>query len=52
MATAAPRILSLATAALFALPAAGQQSSYIPLVSKGFQHHFWQAFKAVAEQAA
>jgi len=26
--------------------------AYIPLVSKGFQHQFWQAVKAGAEQAA
>src|SRR6202789_1941437 len=25
---------------------------YIPLISKGFQHQFWQAVKAGAEQAA
>ena len=43
--------LTLATAALFALPAAAQQT-YIPLISKGFQHQFWQAVKAGAEQAA
>jgi ribose transport system substrate-binding protein len=43
--------LTLATAALFALPVAAQQA-YIPLVSKGFQHQFWQAVKAGAEQAA
>jgi ribose transport system substrate-binding protein len=28
------------------------QTTYIPLVSKGFQHQFWQAVKAGAEQAA
>jgi len=44
-------VLTLATAALFALPAAAQQA-YIPLVSKGFQHQFWQAVKSGAEQAA
>src|ERR1700756_5533713 len=26
--------------------------AYIPLVSKGFQHQFWQAVKSGAEQAA
>src|SRR5579884_1398459 len=26
--------------------------AYIPLISKGFQHQFWQAVKAGAEQAA
>jgi ribose transport system substrate-binding protein len=44
-------VLTLAAAALFALPAAAQQT-YIPLISKGFQHQFWQAVKAGAEQAA
>jgi ribose transport system substrate-binding protein len=32
-------------------PAAAQEI-YIPLVSKGFQHQFWQAVKLGAEQAA
>jgi ribose transport system substrate-binding protein len=32
-------------------PAAAQET-YIPLVSKGFQHQFWQAVKQGAEQAA
>lgn len=44
-------LATLASAALFALPAAAQQA-YIPLISKGFQHQFWQAVKAGAEQAA
>ena len=35
----------------FAGPSAAQDI-YIPLVSKGFQHQFWQAVKAGAEQAA
>jgi ribose transport system substrate-binding protein len=34
-----------------ALPAAAQEV-YVPLVSKGFQHQFWQAVKSGAEQAA
>jgi len=29
-----------------------QSATYIPLVAKGFQHQFWQAVKAGAEQAA
>jgi len=43
--------LVLATGMVFA---AGRQSgtTYIPLVSKGFQHQFWQAVKSGAEQAA
>ena len=28
------------------------QDIYIPVISKGFQHQFWQAVKAGAEQAA
>lgn len=28
------------------------EETYIPLISKGFQHQFWQAVKAGAEQAA
>ena len=31
---------------------AAAQDTYIPLISKGFQHQFWQAVKAGAEQAA
>ncbi|QYZ69355.1 ABC transporter substrate-binding protein [Neotabrizicola shimadae] len=30
----------------------GQDKMYIPLVSKGFQHQFWQAVKAGADKAA
>lgn len=29
-----------------------QETIYIPLISKGFQHQFWQAVKAGADQAA
>lgn len=32
--------------------ATAQAQPYIPLVSKGFQHQFWQAVKSGAEQAA
>jgi ribose transport system substrate-binding protein len=32
--------------------AAAQDKMYIPLVSKGFQHQFWQAVKAGADKAA
>jgi len=28
------------------------EEPYIPLISKGFQHQFWQAVKSGAEQAA
>ncbi|KQY81486.1 MULTISPECIES: ABC transporter substrate-binding protein [Roseateles] len=44
----------LLTAALLAATAsqAQQPTVYIPLISKGFQHQFWQAVKSGAEQAA
>ena len=32
--------------------AVAQDKIYIPLVSKGFQHQFWQAVKAGADKAA
>jgi ribose transport system substrate-binding protein len=31
---------------------AGAETIYIPVISKGFQHQFWQAVKAGAEKAA
>jgi len=47
------RRLLLLTAPWLATPAAlAQPALYIPLISKGFQHQFWQAVKAGAEQAA
>lgn len=49
------RLLTLALAASAACGLAAPsfaQEVYIPLVSKGFQHQFWQAVKAGAEQAA
>ena len=49
------RILALGVAlgALFAFGApAVADDVYIPIISKGFQHQFWQAVKAGAEQAA
>lgn len=30
----------------------GQETAYIPLISKGFSHQFWQAVKLGSEQAA
>ncbi|WP_171237031.1 ABC transporter substrate-binding protein [Ruegeria sp. HKCCA6837] len=47
-------ILGALSAATLAGPAsmAAAEEIYIPLVSKGFQHQFWQAVKAGAEQAA
>jgi len=42
------------TLALGSAPSAFAQSDeiYIPLISKGFQHQFWQAVKSGADQAA
>ena len=37
---------------LTALPALAQDKMYIPLISKGFQHQFWQAVKTGADKAA
>ncbi len=47
-------ILGALSAATLAGPAsmAAAEDIYIPLVSKGFQHQFWQAVKLGAEQAA
>ncbi|MDR2143759.1 MAG: ABC transporter substrate-binding protein [Treponema sp.] len=45
--------VALAVPGIFAGP--GQQQGgavYIPLISKGFQHQFWQAVKSGADQAA
>jgi len=50
--------LGLAASVLLALAgnaqaqAQAQAQTYIPLISKGFQHQFWQAVKSGAEQAA
>jgi ribose transport system substrate-binding protein len=48
------RILMGATAALAMMSsgAHAQEKLYIPLISKGFQHQFWQAVKAGADKAA
>lgn len=43
---------ALSAAALLGTPAIAQDEIYIPLVSKGFQHQFWQAVQAGAEKAA
>lgn len=43
-------VLSVAVATSFAL--ASEKPLFIPMVSKGFQHQFWQAVKQGAEQAA
>jgi ribose transport system substrate-binding protein len=47
--------ISLALALGFSAAATADEVShdtYIPLISKGFQHQFWQAVKSGAEQAA
>jgi ribose transport system substrate-binding protein len=45
--------LALGLSAAFGLSATAlAQETYIPLISKGFQHQFWQAVKQGAEQAA
>ena len=49
------RALNIALGLSFAFGASGiaqAQEIYIPLISKGFQHQFWQAVKAGANQAA
>src|SRR3712207_8382447 len=43
--------ISISAFVALATPATAQET-YIPLVSKGFQHQFWQAVKLGAEQAA
>ena len=48
LASCAPQ--AAATTAPAAAPAAGKM--YIPVISKGFQHQFWQAVKQGSEQAA
>ncbi len=47
-------ILGALSAVALSVPAstAFAEEIYVPLVSKGFQHQFWQAVKAGAEQAA
>jgi ribose transport system substrate-binding protein len=46
------RLLLGAAALAFSANVALAQDVFIPLVSKGFQHQFWQAVKAGADQAA
>ena len=49
------RLLAASLGLALALGLAGgarAQETYIPLISKGFQHQFWQAVKVGAEQAA
>ncbi|XAH22605.1 ABC transporter substrate-binding protein [Xylophilus sp. GW821-FHT01B05] len=43
--------IGLSAALGLGAPAFAQQEIYVPLISKGFQHQFWQAVKQGAEQA-
>ena len=44
--------IALSVSAVLSLPTAAlAQEIYIPLLSKGFQHQFWQAVKQGADQA-
>ena len=43
---------ALALGASAALTAPGYAEDYFPIISKGFQHQFWQAVKAGAQDAA
>jgi len=45
------RTIAAAALALLAGGAFAQAQVYVPLISKGFQHQFWQAVKQGAEQA-
>jgi ribose transport system substrate-binding protein len=46
------RLLAAGLGLAFALAGGARaQETYIPLISKGFQHQFWQAVKSGAEQA-
>jgi len=42
----------MALALVFTSSLVSAQDVYIPLISKGFQHQFWQAVKLGAEKAA
>jgi ribose transport system substrate-binding protein len=49
--SARPLAAALCLATALVASAGAQQQQYIPLISKGFQHQFWQAVKSGAEQA-
>ena len=52
---AAPAATTTDTSSATTAPATGSDAAakpYIPVISKGFQHQFWQAVKAGSEQAA
>ncbi len=38
--------------AMFAISASAEETMYIPVMAKGFQHQFWQAVKAGSDAAA
>ena len=44
--------LSVSVALASAPAAYAEDEIYIPMISKGFQHQFWQAVKLGADQAA
>ncbi|PWJ82347.1 monosaccharide ABC transporter substrate-binding protein (CUT2 family) [Pseudaminobacter salicylatoxidans] len=44
--------ISAASLIASGMTASAQDKMYIPLISKGFQHQFWQAVKAGADKAA
>jgi ribose transport system substrate-binding protein len=50
--SAVPAATPAATTAATAAPEAKAGKLYIPVISKGFQHQFWQAVKLGAEKAA
>ncbi len=50
--TQAPAAATQAPAAATQAPAASGAKPYIPVISKGFQHQFWQAVKLGSEKAA
>ncbi|WP_020681207.1 ABC transporter substrate-binding protein [Marinobacterium rhizophilum] len=45
-------VIGAITLSVTAPVAMAQEEIYIPLISKGFQHQFWQAVKSGADQAA
>ena len=45
-------LLAAVGAAFLSAPAVAQDKTYIPMISKGFQHQFWQAVKQGADKAA
>jgi ribose transport system substrate-binding protein len=49
--SARPLAAALCLATALVASAGAQQQQYIPLISTGFQHQFWQAVKSGAEQA-